>query len=95
LTRDYRELIFLFKDQGSEFLQFYQWMREQTRGEMGYSKNDGSGLRRLIQKFRNEFKRPENTEFYSEKDFKEAERKYVKFCLSGKLESDDTKEIKS
>jgi hypothetical protein len=45
------------------------------------------GIRLLIQKFRNEFKRSENINFYSEDDFKEAEKKFVKFCLTGNPKS--------
>lgn len=45
------------------------------------------GLNRLIKKLRDEFKRPENTRYYSKKDYREAERKYIKFCLQGKAES--------
>lgn len=45
------------------------------------------GIRLLIQKFRNEFKRAENVDFYSENDFKEAEKKFVKFCLTGNPKS--------
>lgn len=53
---------------------------------MSGNKKGCHGLQRLINKFRREFKRPENTKFYSEKDYKEAERKYVKLCLQGKPE---------
>jgi hypothetical protein len=42
-----------------------------------------AGLKRLIRKCRNEFRCPENTHHYSEKDFHEAERKYIRFCLTG------------
>jgi hypothetical protein len=59
----------------------------QTEGDMARGKNGCKGLNRLVEKFRNEFKRPENTKFYSEKDYKAAERKYVKLCLQGKSES--------
>jgi hypothetical protein len=41
------------------------------------------GIRLLIKKFRTEFRRPENIDYYTENDFKEAEKKYVKFCLTG------------
>ena len=41
------------------------------------------GIRLLIQKFRTEFRRPENINYYTENDFKEAEKKFVKFCLTG------------
>ncbi len=42
-----------------------------------------NGLKRLVEKCRNEFRRPENTEFYSEEDYRKAEKKYVRFCLTG------------
>lgn len=41
------------------------------------------GTRLLIKRFRNEFNCPENINHYSEEDFKEAERKYVKYRLEG------------
>lgn len=46
------------------------------------SKKD-KGIRLLIQKYCNEFRRPENIDFYSEKDYKDAEKKFVKLCLAG------------
>ena len=42
------------------------------------------GLKKLVEKFRKKFKQPENTEFYSKEDYKEAERKFIKYCLIGK-----------
>jgi hypothetical protein len=51
---------------------------------MDNASNTNQGIRLLIQKCREEFRLPENTDFYSEKDYKEAERKFVKFCLRGK-----------
>ena len=42
-----------------------------------------NGLKRLVEKCRNEFRRAENTEYYSEEDYREAEKKYVRFCLTG------------
>jgi hypothetical protein len=50
-------------------------MDEQSRAE--------SGIELLVDKCRTEFRRPENTDFYTEMDYKEAERKYIKFCLNG------------
>ncbi|MFP4029958.1 MAG: hypothetical protein ACLFRG_11250 [Desulfococcaceae bacterium] len=41
------------------------------------------GLRRLIRRYRNEFRNPENLNHYAEEDFREAERKYIRFCLTG------------
>ena len=41
------------------------------------------GIELLVEKCRSEFRRPENTDHYTEIDYKEAERKFVKFCLNG------------
>jgi hypothetical protein len=46
-----------------------------------------AGLKRLIRQCRNDFRRPENLKYYSEKDFREAERKYIRFCLTGDPEN--------
>jgi hypothetical protein len=54
-------------------------------------KNGCRGLQRLVEKFRSEFKRQENTNFYSETDYKTAERKFIKLCLEGKFEFYDVK----
>jgi hypothetical protein len=40
------------------------------------------GIQLLIKKRREEFCE-ENKNFYSEEDYKEAERKFIKFCLTG------------
>jgi hypothetical protein len=45
------------------------------------------GIELLVEKCRKKFRCPENTDFYDEDDYKEAERKYVKFCLKGRLDS--------
>ena len=45
------------------------------------------GIRLLIKKYRNEFRRPENIDYYDKKDFKAAEKKFVKFCLTGNPKS--------
>ena len=47
--------------------------------------NTNEGIRLLVQKCREEFRLAENTDFYSEKDYKDAERKFVKLCLRGKF----------
>lgn len=44
------------------------------------------GIELLVEKCRDEFRRPENTDYYAQDDYKDAERKYVKFCLSGNSE---------
>jgi len=46
--------------------------------------NNDEGIKLLIQKCRNEFRRSENTDFYADEDYKAAERKFVKFCLLNK-----------
>ena len=45
------------------------------------------GLERLVEKCRDRFRLPENTEYYLESDYREAERKFVKLCLSGNTET--------
>ena len=42
------------------------------------------GLERIVGKCREQFRQPENLDHYSEENFKEAERKYIQFCLMGK-----------
>ena len=54
---------------------------------MDNSSNTDQGIRMLIQKCRKEFRRPENINYYTENDFKEAEKKFVKFCMTGNPKS--------
>jgi hypothetical protein len=42
------------------------------------------GTKRLIRYWKEIFRQPENLNHYSEKDYKIAERKYVRLCLFGK-----------
>lgn len=42
-----------------------------------------NGLEQLVEKWRIEFRRPENTNHYTKADYKEAERKFVKYRLNG------------
>lgn len=53
---------------------------------MDNSKSASHGIELLVEKCRNEFHRPENTNFYEQDDYKRAERKFIKFCLNGNLE---------
>lgn len=62
--------------------------------KMPKRKNGCRGMQRLVGKFRKEFNRPENTNFYSETDYKAAERKFIKLCLEGKFEFYGAKETK-
>jgi hypothetical protein len=54
---------------------------------MGGGMNDlggcATGIEQLVEKWRIEFRCTENTDHYSEVDYKEAERKYVKYRLNG------------
>ena len=40
-----------------------------------------SGIKLLINECRRKFRIPENINYYSENDYKQAEKKFVKFCL--------------
>ena len=39
------------------------------------------GIRRLVEKGREAFRISENVNFYSEQDYKTAEKKFIKFCV--------------
>lgn len=39
--------------------------------------SEDHGLRRLVEKYRQEFKQPENTSHYSEQDYAAAEKRYI------------------
>jgi len=47
----------------------------------GFTKN--AGLKLLLRKYKKIFRIPENLNYYSEKDFQEAERKFLKYALVG------------
>lgn len=40
-----------------------------------------SGIDRLVEKYRRQFRIPENLNHYTEADFQQAEREYLRFCL--------------
>ena len=49
------------------------------------SEEKETGLRRMIRKGRQRFQIPENTNHYSPENYKQAEKKYIKWCvLEGK-----------
>ena len=52
--------------------------------EMDNSSDTKNGIKLLVQKYREQFRISENLEHYSESEYREAERKYVKLCLRGK-----------
>ena len=50
---------------------------------MEHARHRALGLERLVEKCRDEFRRPENTDHYSKEDYRAAEKKFVRFCLTG------------
>ncbi len=52
---------------------------------MNSTTNDSHGIKMLVEKCRDEFRLPENTDYYTENDYKEAERKFIKFRLGRSL----------
>ena len=50
---------------------------------MDHTQNKALGLERLVERCRAEFRRPENIDHYSKKDYQAAEKKFVRFCLTG------------
>ena len=52
---------------------------------MNTGSNTKSAIRLLVQNCRKQFRISENLDHYSEKEYRKAERKYVKFCLNGKV----------
>jgi hypothetical protein len=39
------------------------------------------GIKQLVQKYKQEFRIPENTDHYGVEDFRLAEKQFVRFCL--------------
>ncbi|MBN2123789.1 MAG: hypothetical protein JW821_05830 [Deltaproteobacteria bacterium] len=54
------------------------------RKEMKMKRDSGqeTGIRRLLQKYRDVFRIPENLRYYSESDYKAAEKKFLKYAIS-------------
>jgi hypothetical protein len=42
-----------------------------------------SGLERIIREGKKRFRIPENTQHYSEEQYKQAEKKFIKLCIIG------------
>ena len=51
---------------------------------MSNQKTQSVGTQRIIRKCRVSFRQRENLNHYSKEDLKDAERKYMKYCLLGK-----------
>ena len=41
-----------------------------------------TGAKLLVKKFKNNFRIPENLNHYSKEDYQQAEKKYLRFCLT-------------
>lgn len=50
--------------------------------EKDVSSSDHQGIDRIVAKYRQRFRVAENLDHYSERDFHEAERQYLRFCLT-------------
>jgi hypothetical protein len=48
----------------------------------GHYHSKNPGIKLLVDKYRKEFRIPENLDYYSEEKFKIAERKYLKYVLN-------------
>ena len=46
-------------------------------------KTGNTGIKKLIKKGKEQFRINENVSFYSEKDYKRAEKKFIKVCVLG------------
>jgi hypothetical protein len=71
-------------EQNLSFTPFYD-----QRVTMADTPDRTTGIKLLIKNLKKEFRIPENLEHYSEKDFQEAEKKYLKFCLQNGCNLDD------
>ena len=53
-------------------------------------KNESSGIQKLIQACKAAFRIPENIDYYSDEDYKIAERKFIKItCMEGTIPIDE------
>lgn len=43
--------------------------------------NHDTGIRLLVKEYKNQFKIPENLDFYKQEDYQKAEKEYVRYCL--------------
>jgi hypothetical protein len=50
---------------------------------MGKTKSGNIGIRLLIKTAKRKFRIPENLNHYSDRDFKQAEKKFLKVCVLG------------
>jgi len=50
--------------------------------EKDVASSDHQGIDRIVAKYREKFRVAENLDHYSERDYHEAERQYLRFCLT-------------
>ena len=43
---------------------------------------ESHGINRIVEQYRERFRVPENLDYYSESDYHEAERQYLRYCLT-------------
>ena len=53
---------------------------------MANRRDTKNGIKLLVHKCPEQFRISENFEHYSDREYRKAERKYVKLCLRGKIE---------
>jgi hypothetical protein len=61
-----------------------RWTRppgKEAASDMDSEGRAQEGIKQLVQKYKQDFRIPENTEFYSVEDFRLARKGYIKFCL--------------
>ena len=46
------------------------------------NKGTQNGMKLLVRKYRRQFRIPENLEHYNDKDYKSAEQKYIRMCVT-------------
>jgi hypothetical protein len=53
---------------------------------------EDTGIQRLLKKYRNVFRIPDNQKYYSERDYEAAERKFLQYALLARLNPPKHKE---
>lgn len=53
-----------------------------TQPEKDVSNAPNEGIHRIVEQYREKFRVPENLDHYSKSDFHEAERQYLRYCLT-------------
>jgi hypothetical protein len=63
---------------------------------MAVNAEDVPGIKHLVEKYRQDFRIPENLNHYTFEDYRIAEKRFIKFCLKNgrALEADFSKQIR-